>query len=73
MADTIKMEDIIETVPTSETAETETEVVTEVVAEEDVEQGSLKTELERVQKVSKYTEKEKAEHSLRRILSAQVN
>lgn len=51
---------------TSETAEkVETEVETEFETKVETEQDPLKTELERVQKVSKYTEKEKAEHTLK--------
>ena len=58
----IKMEDIVEKPsPTSEEAQVETAVKPEVETEQD----PLKTELEKVQKKSKYTELEKAEHALK--------
>ncbi len=67
MAD-LKMEDLVEDVDsTSETTEqvdTTEEVETETVV--DTEQDPLKTELERVQKVSKYTEEEKAEFTFKK-------
>ena len=62
MSENIKQEDLVEkVVPTSETKveEEKVEVKTET------EQDPLKTELERVQK-SKYTEKEKAEFTLKK-------
>ena len=59
------MEDIVEKVDsTSETTET-VEAKVEDTKVETTEQDPLKTELERVKKVSKYTEKEKAEHALK--------
>lgn len=67
MAENIKLEDIVEKPEsTSEEAqaETKTEAETEVTVE--AEQDPLKTELERVQKASKYTDLEKAEHSLKK-------
>lgn len=57
------MEDIVEKDSTSESkVETKVEETSET---ETTEQDPLKTELERVKKVSKYTEKEKAEHTLK--------
>ncbi len=58
------MEDIVK----DETSSSEVKVETKVdeTTKVDTEQDPLKTELERVQKVSKYTEKEKAEHSLKK-------
>lgn len=63
MIDNIKKEDIIEKKVDSTSEETEK---TEEVKTETVEQDPLKIELEKVQKRSKYTEKEKAEHSLKK-------
>ncbi len=68
MAENIKMEDLVEKVDstseTTEQVETKTEEKPEVKVE--TEQDPLKIELERVQKQSKYTEKEKAEFSLKK-------
>lgn len=65
MSENIKMEDIVEKPDsTSEEAQVE-ETGSETAATETTEQDPLKIELERVQK-SKYTDKEKAEHSLRK-------
>ena len=51
---------------TSEEAQVETKVEVETETKVDTEQDPLKTELERVQNKSKYSEKEKAEHSLKK-------
>ncbi len=65
MSETIKMEDIVEK---DETSSSEVKVETKVdeTAKVETEQDPLKTELDRVQKVSKYTEKEKAEYTLKK-------
>jgi len=64
----IKMEDLVEKVDstseTTEQVETEVEVETETTVE--TEQDPLKTELEKVQKRSKYSEEEKAEFSFKK-------
>ncbi len=64
MSESIKMEDIVE--KTESTSDTVEQVETETKVEVETEQGPLKTELERIQKQSKYTEAEKAEHSLKK-------
>lgn len=66
MIENIKMEDLVETVPTSETAQVETEVTAETVPTEQTEQDLLTTELEKVQKREGRTELEKAEFSLKK-------
>ncbi len=60
------MEDIIENVDSTSEDTQVAETSSETTATETIEQDPLKTELERVQKASKYTEKEKAEHSLKK-------
>lgn len=64
----LKMEDLVEkVVPTSETTEqVETKAEVETEAKVETEQDPLKIELERVQKVSKYSEEEKAEFTFKK-------
>lgn len=68
MADNIKAEDLVEKKDetSSSEAKVETKADVETEAKVEAEQDPLKTELERVKKVSKYSEEEKAEFSFKK-------